>query len=197
MSKSIGEWIRWDLPGIFTACSATYEESSLVWLSRSTVSLSLKGSKFRNMLNQVQVETRGLRSNKVTEECKDFMQSLTQFSGITIKLEHEYGNPKGSQALPLAAAPDFFSKLDYFEGKRIDVDLLNLYGLFAIEANAVVKCVREWMDKFPALHLKLHNPAEYAPYSMYNIASSRYPAKKLHEDLVADYKGRVTETDRY
>lgn len=195
MSRNLSEWIRWDLPGIFTACSATYEESSLAWLRRSTVLLSLKDPKFRNMLSQVKVESRGLRANKVTEDCTDFMANLTQFSCIHIRLNGNWGLPKKSQAVWLNDALDFFSKLDYSEGKRIVVDLRNLYAVTAVEAKEVTDCVRGWMDKIPAIHLTMCPINYYMAGSYYSTTTTRSAPQKLHEDLVADYKDRLTETD--
>ena len=192
MIKSYSDRLCWKLPGIFTACSATYDESSLVWLSKSTVTLNLKDSKFRNMLDRVKGETRGLRTNKATEDCKDFMESLTQFSCIKIRLSSRYGMPKSTQAVPLVVALDFFSKLDYSEGKRIVVDLSNLYATNDIEAREVAKCVREWMDKFPALHLHMGSLTHSHHYSYYYGGTSGEVAKKLYQDLVAKYEDRVS-----
>jgi len=195
MSRNISEWIRWDLPGIFTACSATYEESSLAWLSKSTVLLGLKDARFRNMLSQVKTESRGLRANKVTEDCTDFMASLTQFSYIHIRLNGNWGLPKKSQAVWLNDALEFFSKLDYSEGKRIVVDLRNLYAVTAVEAKEITDCVREWMDKLPAIRLAMCNVNYYMSPQFYSSIPIQSMPKKLHEDLVADYKDRITETD--
>jgi hypothetical protein len=192
MIKNYSDRLCWKLPGIFTACSATYDESSLVWLSSSTVTLNLKDSKFRNMLDRVKSESRGLRTNKATEDCKDFMESLTQFSGIRIKLSCRYGLPKSSQAVPLVVALEFFSKLDYSEGKHIIVDLSNLYATHATEAREVANTVREWMDKFPALRLHMGPLTHAQHYTYYYGGASGQTAKKLYEDLVAKYDERVS-----
>jgi len=190
-STRAGQRDLWCLPGILTACSATYEESSLIWLSRSTVTLDLKDSKFRNMLDRVKSETRGLRTNKATEDCKDYMESLTQFSCITLRLDNHFVSPKGSQGVALATALEFFGILDFSRGKRIVVDLHNLAIVTAAEARDVVQCVREWMDKCPALRLRM-GPVEHCMhYQFYFGAGSCQTVKKLHGDLVADYNDRV------
>lgn len=147
----------WQLPGIFSACKTTYDESRETWLRKSTIQIGLKEPYARAQLERVNSNARGLRVNKNTNEGYAYLQGLLKFSRICIYPDTNYTYPHyKKQVTHLEAALSLYSQAKISKSKEIFVDLSRI--AHACDAPAVIACIEKWLPNFPALKLRAHFP---------------------------------------
>jgi hypothetical protein len=181
----------WKLPGIFTACKATFEESRVVWAKNSTVNLRLSEGKLMTVLERIGNNSRGLRANKDTDSSLNFLKSMLDFGNMKIKVESVYLRRRVSPQ-PFETLLKYLSEF-LPVNKPLTLDLTDMSYCYRGEpVQDWLNSLDEFVPKIPQLKLtSRHFESQETPtYSWYSDHSNHTAAMAL----MRKNKDRVLKT---